>query len=364
MLDKNKNVKPTLDDQAYFLKEVARATKTGVYSASFTDNTVYFDNIARDILEIPESVNFKVEECLSFFQNHEKALKLFKKCLKGKTVATDIKVVTYTGKVKWMRFTADAKFDHQDDIVGARGVFTSIDRYVRHSEQLEKHSQTIEAQNEHLVHFAHIVSHNLRSHSSNLELTLELFKENAQEERTNVFYSYLQEISDSLSATLKHLNQVVTINSQVRNMEVVSVQQIANKAIRKFAHHSLNKNIAISTDFHLLEFVEYVPDFLESIITTLITNSIAHRKTGQPLLIKIKTKVKKSKRLLIVKDNSRGLDDDDAVREVFNVHHDKDKLDDENNLGLFLMKNQVEALGGDIVVKSVPGNGTTFTIKL
>jgi signal transduction histidine kinase len=32
-------------------------------------------------------------------------------------------------------------------------------------------------------------------------------------------------------------------------------------------------------------------------------------------------------------------------------------------MGLFLAKNQIEALGGDLVVKSTPGIGSCFTVK-
>ena len=37
--------------------------------------------------------------------------------------------------------------------------------------------------------------------------------------------------------------------------------------------------------------------------------------------------------------------------------------DDARGIGLFLVKNQVEAMGGNITAESIPGDGTTFIIE-
>jgi signal transduction histidine kinase len=81
-------------------------------------------------------------------------------------------------------------------------------------------------------------------------------------------------------------------------------------------------------------------------------------------VIQIRTKVKNQKRLLIVKDNGRGIDLKSQELSIFNsVDASSEDSKASKCMGLFLAKNQIEALGGDLVVKSMPGIGSCFTVK-
>ena len=362
MLEHNDYFKSSLEDKAYFLTEVAEATKTGVYSANFKQNKFFIDNIGRSILNMPPEYTPSINEATSLFCNNKDSRDLIYICQRGERFERDILMCSYDDQQVWMRFTGKPRFDMDGDLMGVRGVFTSIDKYVRERQAVERHSEVIEAQNERLLHFAHIVSHNLRSHSSNFELTLELFNEVLEDEKTKVFYSYLREISHNLSDTLNHLNQVVTINSQ-KTTEVIQIEKVVKSVLKKFKPEIDKADIKIKMDFIRLEYIEYVPNFLQNIVETLISNAINFRDPSRPLVIQISTKVKDQKRLLIVKDNGRGIDLKNQDIGMFKTYKNKEELKEFKGLGLYLAKNQIEALGGDLVVKGAPGIGSSFTVK-
>jgi len=362
MLDHNDYFKSSLEDKAYFLSEVAEATLTGVYSANFKQNRFYIDTIGKSILNMPPDYTSSINEATYLFCLNKDARDLISVCNKGKRFERDILMCPYEGTPIWMRFTGKPRFDMDGDLIGVRGVFTSIDKYVRKRQAVERHSEIIEAQNERLLHFAHIVSHNLRSHSSNFELTLDLFKEVLDDEKTRVFYSYLKEISGNLSTTLKHLNQVVTIGSQ-KATSVIQIEAVVKKVLETYQNEIDLAGAVIKTDFVRLEYIDYVPSFLENVVQTLISNAIAFRDPLRPLVIQIRTKVKDQKRLFIVKDNGRGIDLTNQDLGMFRNYKVEEELKEFKGLGLYLAKNQIEALGGDLVVKSVLGVGSSFTVK-
>lgn len=362
MLENNDYFKSSLEDKAYFLTEVAEATKTGVYSANFKQNRFYIDAIGRSILNMPLDYLPSINEATSLFSNNKDSRDLISICNRGLRFERDILMSSYDNQPIWMRFTGKPKLDADGDLIGVRGVFTSIDRYVRERRAVERNSAIIKAQNERLLHFAHIVSHNLRSHSSNLELTLELFKESLQKDKTQVFYSYLEEISNNLSATLKHLNQVVTMNSE-NTFSVIMIESVVKKVLEKHKNEIRKSGIIVKTDFIRLEYIEYVPNFLEHIVETLISNAIAFKDLSRPLVIQIKTKVKNKKRLFIVKDNGRGIDLENQELSIYKSYKNVKDQKDFKGLSLFLAKNQIEALGGDLVIKSALGVGSSFTVK-
>ncbi|SCY26963.1 Signal transduction histidine kinase [Nonlabens sp. Hel1_33_55] len=364
MLQDPNYFKLSRDDKSYFLEEVAAATKTGVYSIYFKQDKFYMDAIGRSILNVPDQINPSISEASKLFFNKQDFVEMLDTCLSGKPFEADIALNSFNQEKIWMRFTAKPKYNRARQIVAVRGIFTSIDKYIRNQEKVKQHSEIIKAQNERLLHFAHIVSHNLRSQSSNLALTLELFNDIKQDERSAVFYSYLEEISISLSTTLKHLNQVVTLNSQATNRKFVDINECVKKVLENYSLELERIDAEVQLDFTAFNSIEYVSSFLQGILDTLISNAIENRSQDRPLIIKICTKITDGKKLLMIKDNGCGMDINSIQSQLFKIDHKEHPNGKTKGLGLFLAKNQVEALGGDIVVKSKKDKGAKFTIKL
>ena len=72
----------------------------------------------------------------------------------------------------------------------------------------------------------------------------------------------------------------------------------------------------------------------------------------------------KKKLSLIVEDNGKGYDLGPNKDQLFHMTRSSDNTNNSESVGLFIVKNEVEALGGKIEVTSKPGYGTKFTITL
>lgn len=106
-----------------------------------------------------------------------------------------------------------------------------------------------------------------------------------------------------------------------------------------------------------------MPSFLESIFINLISNAIKYRCPSRKLEISVKTKSKDKRNLLVVKDNGLGIDLKRHGNKLFHMYRTFHNNDDARGVGLFLVKSKVEALGGDITVKSELGKGSSFSIR-
>ena len=101
---------------------------------------------------------------------------------------------------------------------------------------------------------------------------------------------------------------------------------------------------------------------MHSIFNNLIRNSIKYRNPDQQPLITIKSTKENGKIILTFKDNGLGIDLNKHGTKVFGLYkrfhtHLKGK-----GIGLFMVKAQVEALGGQITIASEINKGTEFTI--
>ncbi len=363
MLDNTDHFKSSLEEKNYFLNEIEAVTQTGVYSINLKEDQFFIDAIGRSILDISATESLSIALASHLFYRPKDVKNLLQTCLKGDHFKKDIQMISSENQRIWVHFTGKPRHNDSGDIVGIRGVFTSIDRYVRDSREVQRHTRIIEAQNERLLHFAHIVSHNLRSHSSNLELTLDLFEDVVEDERTKVFYSYLTEVSQNLSTTLTHLNQVVTASAQDSSNVLIDLSITVDKILSRHKKTLEEIGATIQTDFSAFDFIEYVPSFLEDTLETFISNAIKYRSDRRKLVIEICTKRVKNKKLLEFKDNGSGIDLEKDESKIFRVYKDGNMKGQTKGLSLFLAKNQIEALGGDLVVKSDLGERTTFIIK-
>ena len=66
--------------------------------------------------------------------------------------------------------------------------------------------------------------------------------------------------------------------------------------------------------------------------------------------------------LLQISDNGMGIDLEKNGDKLFGMYKTFHGNADAKGLGLFITKNQIEAMGGSISVESVPNEGTCFSI--
>lgn len=363
MRQKNElDLQNALEDSDYFLTEIASMTQTGGYGCNLLSGSVFLDDAAKKLLGIPHDFNVTYNNLSRFFVNKKKTDFLFKRCVNGDSQVRDVQMLRFDGSTFWARLNCKP-YSQEGKVVGLRGVFTSVDRYIKGKSKAENDAQVIKAQNERLLHFAHIVSHNLRSHASNLQLTLQTFEDVREPSEVEVFNSYLNDISSSLNQTLQHLNEVVTINTELQIKENVDIEAVFNKVLSKFSDQIKAIDAQVTYDFAELLSIEYVPSFLESIFINLISNAIKYRCPSRKLEISVKTKSKDKRNLLVVKDNGLGIDLKRHGNKLFHMYRTFHNNDDARGVGLFLVKSKVQALGGDITVKSELGKGSSFSIR-
>ncbi|MFC7000062.1 sensor histidine kinase [Rufibacter roseus] len=100
---------------------------------------------------------------------------------------------------------------------------------------------------------------------------------------------------------------------------------------------------------------------IRSIIYNLISNAIKYKSSDRSPEIQIKTEEVGESILLTVKDNGMGMEDD--KRSVIFDRFTRLRDDIEGSgIGLFIVKNMVEGMGGEIQVESTEGEGTTFKV--
>ena len=93
-----------------------------------------------------------------------------------------------------------------------------------------------------------------------------------------------------------------------------------------------------------------------------MTNSLKYKSENKKLKITISANKTDDTVYLIFKDNGIGIDLERNRDKVFGLYQRFHNYPDSKGLGLYLVKSQVETMGGTITIESEVNKGTTFTL--
>gem|GEM_PF-3402926 len=211
---------------------------------------------------------------------------------------------------------------------------------------------------------AAMIGHDLRSPLQALQYIIDLQKLRSErlpvEERSTKQCEMMDALFAKVSEQVAYMDKIVTdlqayarsFRPERRNISVVAV---VNDVIASIPHQ---EDIQISTDIADIR-CSADPHLIQRLLTNLINNAIQAMPDGGTVLIDAKIDAKTV--TLRVEDNGIGIPSELKVR-LFQPFVTNKKTG--TGLGLAACKRIVEAHGGEIMVESEIGKGSTFTVTL
>jgi PAS domain S-box-containing protein len=244
----------------------------------------------------------------------------------------------------------------ENKAIGIYGVYVDItDR--------KKIEEELQTRNTELDNFVYKVSHDLRAPLSSILGLINLSKLPGN---TDDLMEYMQVIEKKVF-DLDHFISDVLSHSKNLKMEV-SINKIDFKGIitKTFADLSYlpgASQVAVTTQVSESDFYSD-PWRISEIFRNLISNAIKYRQqhAAKPM-VNISIEINSAESVIIFADNGIGISESDLVR-IFDMFFRATEQSDGSGIGLYIVKNAVDKLGGRINVSSKVGFGTTFTIHL
>lgn len=256
------------------------------------------------------------------------------------------------------------KFENDDSMM----IISQQDISLRKQAELER-TDIVDAlvqRNKDLEQFSYIVSHNLRAPVANIIGAAEIVNEPAlSADDREILIKGLSQSSKRLDEVLKDMNYILKVrdvNTQVKEKLVLS--DLFKDVTSDIHYLTDDNNIKITSDFSLINEVYSIKTYLYSIFYNLITNSIKYRQYRLQTQINISSRILNNTIELIFKDNGIGINLEKKGKEVFGLYKRFHIHIEGRGMGLYLVKTQVEALGGKISLQSQENVGSEFTIEL
>ncbi|MCH5599249.1 sensor histidine kinase [Niabella ginsengisoli] len=230
-------------------------------------------------------------------------------------------------------------------------------------EDLDKSMEILDHQNKRLLDFSYIVSHNLRSHTSNIQSLSDLILSSNSIEEKNELIIHLHRVVSILSSTIEALNDLVNINADLDvAREKIALRDTVGKTINVLRDRIKQKEAVVLNNIPKDTSIFYNKAYIESILLNLISNSLKYSKPSVCPIVSVTYSDENSAKILTINDNGIGIDLEKNGHKLFGLFKTFTHNPESKGVGLYITKRQIEALGGKITVESTVNVGTTFKI--
>jgi PAS domain S-box-containing protein len=215
-----------------------------------------------------------------------------------------------------------------------------------------------------LEQFSYIVSHNLRAPVANIiglsnVLQFDFTNEIEREKVEKFIFTAVGQLDE----VIKDLNYIIQVKRDVNEKrEEVLFSELSENIGSVLQNQLRLVKGRIRTEYQV-EKIYSLKSYFYSIFYNLISNSIKYARPGLSPEISIRSMLTEGKIVLSFTDNGLGFDLNKYGDKIFGLYKRFHLNVEGKGMGLFMVKTQVENLGGRIYVSSEVDKGTEFRIE-
>lgn len=345
-----------------------KGTKAGIYEWDIAKSTTYVSTTWKHLLGY-EDHEMNVVPTSQFSEIvHPDDIKKTNSILEAhmKTrlpYQNELRMKTKQGLYRWFLDSGSFKTDAHGNITTLVGSIIDIEDRKRAEEEILSKNSELAKTNQELDRFVYSASHDMRAPLSSL-----LGLINISEKTNNVeeLHSYLHMMKGRIKTMEGFIKEVTDYSRNTRldlSLENTDIESILREVTQNLADMAPGK---IRIEYHIPDKINLVTDQgrLKVVLNNLISNAYKyHRLEQADPYIKFYAKRNNNRVLIRISDNGVGIEPD-YHQKIFDMFFRASVKSEGSGLGLYIVKETLEKIGGSIQVESVPGEGSTFTFEI
>tara|TARA_R110002050_G_scaffold221792_2_gene357675 strand:+ start:47079 stop:48185 length:1107 start_codon:yes stop_codon:yes gene_type:complete len=239
----------------------------------------------------------------------------------------------------------------------------AVELYDTRKKLSDKNKSLQSAYNE-LDKFVYSVSHDLRSPLMSILGISNLAELDVEDPKSLEYFKSIKGMVEKLDG---YIHQIIDHYKGTHGSEFsdnVDFENLANEIIDSIKYHPSAQDVHFSVD--ISQEVKFMSNFMniKTILSNLISNAFKYQREGElNKRVEVKASITEKEATISVIDNGIGIKED-KIDEVFSMFYRAKNDDSGSGLGLFIVKEAIEKLGGEIKLKSKFGAGTEMTLIL
>jgi hypothetical protein len=228
----------------------------------------------------------------------------------------------------------------------------------------EKAFELLRQKNDELNTLIYRSSHDLRAPVTSLLGLVNVAKKEISDPVAEKYMNIIETTSLRLESILRDLMHNTRVTQGKTAIASFTLESLLETVVNNLAYLDDVRYVALEKE--IPAGFKLVTDkyLMESVLQNLVHNAVKYRnKNIQNAFVRISAAASGSWVVIKVADNGKGMSPE-VVSRIFEMFFKGDLDSRGTGLGLYIVKNSVEKLGGKVEVESKEGKGSTFTIIL
>ena len=360
------------EENLKLLETVVTQTKDAVVITKSDSNSETFPNIIYVNNAFCAMTGYKSKKVLSKpfnpFNTEELDSHEYEKFIAAIAEKRECQIETLTKKKNkeeyWVRFSMIPIYNSDNELSHWISIQKDVTEERKQEKEKEQLIRELTQNNKDLKQFSYITSHNLRAPLSNLIGLLNLIEDiPINDSELSEIINGFKKSTHLLNETINDLVKIIVIKDKISiQKENVTINEVVEHVFSQLKFQIERSKPILKLNFDEADTIYTNKAYLESILINLLTNSIKYKSETKKLKISITIKKTNNSTILKFKDNGIGIDLKRNSEHIFGLYQRFHDYPDSKGLGLYLIKSQIESLGGTIAIESEVNKGTEFTL--
>ena len=273
----------------------------------------------------------------------------------------EMEILTKTGETKYWLISGGPNTNINGEIIGSIGIHLDITELKMLNIKADSLINDLTVRNEELSHYAHIVSHDLKTPLRTISTCLNWLLEDNTDTLDKESKGYIDTVEEAINDMDKLISSTLQY-TEIRTSRKVAAEQLQLQTVVDSIIGFLTKNEKNDFNFNVvkpLPVINLTEVKARQVFQNLIENAYKYRDQTKKGFVNIDWKEDNGFYQFSIQDNGIGIGQEhfDLVFEAFKKLNNRT---DSSGIGLFIIKKVITSGGGKIWVESEKGVGTTF----
>lgn len=269
------------------------------------------------------------------------------------------------GELYWEYAVISPILNQNGEVTNYVAVKENITERKRLEEEQQRMTVDLLQRNKDLEQFSYMLSHNIRGPLTNILGLIAAVRGGLIKSEEELIMNGISKSADSMDQVIKDVTEILQIKKfSVESKETIDMYAVFENVKSTLHNLITEKDAIIETDFSKINHIYNIQTYLENIFYHLILNGLKFAKPGQIPKILVWTEQDLDECLIHVRDEGIGIDLAKQNEHLFRLYKKLNLNIEGRGIGLFMVKTQLEFMGGNIQVYSEPGMWTEFLIRL
>lgn len=271
---------------------------------------------------------------------------------------------SFDNSIMWIEGNYLVLYDETGKVRGCCGVRREISDRKKAEAKMKHHNEELTKANQELDNFVYRVSHDLKAPISSAKGLINIARNETQKARVNNCLELMQDSMDRLDSFILDILDYSRNSRTEINPSLIDFGELIRDTLAHTRFLQQESNIEIESE--ISDKVNFYSDKqrLVFIFNNLISNAIRfadEEKKKRFLKIMIKTNTDHTS--IVFNDNGIGIPEE-YLSHIFDMFYRANEHTSGSGIGLYIVKEALDKLGGKIKVESKVGVGTTFSLSI